>query len=189
MVSPNDGNTTSSSADAYSRLRLLTSSSSSQNNKKDKVKSGWGSDAGWTHCPWCGEFSRKKFALGRGIVAHLHAVHAPWKPGEMAHQKRRRIAERKRRQANGNRSGGHDTTPVVEEEKKEETWDPAQEEIDSWNAKALQIVQDLEDRKNLDEQQEQKSTTPATKAKESITPGTDRNGESVKPYPESLPPF
>jgi len=196
VVSPSDGNTkkrklscvtavTSASADAYSRLRLLTSSSSSQNNKKDKLKSGRGSDAGWTHCPLCGEFSRKKFALGRGIAAHLHAVHTPWKPGKMERQKRRRIAERKRRQT-GDKP---DTRGVVEEEKTEDTWEPTQEEINAWNSKVLQIVQDLEEQKEQDQNEQQEQHSTATTARDSIKTGTDRNGEVIKPYPESLPPF
>ena len=77
------------SADTFSRIA---------DSSCDKVKSGRGSEAGWVNCPLCGRHSRKKFAMGRGIAAHLHAVHTPWNPGKVERQKRRRIRERKLRE-------------------------------------------------------------------------------------------
>jgi len=35
-------------------------------------KAGRGSESGWTLCPLCQEVSKKRFAMGRGIAAHLH---------------------------------------------------------------------------------------------------------------------
>lgn len=55
--------------------------------KKDIVciKTGRGSTAGWTTCPLCNPHPRKqkqqqvrRYALGRGIASHLHAIHTPW---------------------------------------------------------------------------------------------------------------
>jgi ankyrin repeat protein len=56
--------------------------------------SGRGSLVGWTTCPLCGPYSKKRFALGRGIAAHLHAVHTPWKQPSKAQQ--RRLQKRQR---------------------------------------------------------------------------------------------
>ena len=101
---PSDATTTASSSttpppnstkagDAYSRLSTSTSS-------------GRGSLAGWTTCPLCPPRSTKRYALGRGIAAHLHAVHTPWKLGksELKRREKERMAARKRRENMDKRS-------------------------------------------------------------------------------------
>ena len=55
-----------------------------------RTTTGRGALAGWTRCPLCGRHSQKRFALGRGIATHLHAVHTPWKPGKVERNVRRR---------------------------------------------------------------------------------------------------
>uniref|UniRef100_A0A7S1YPW4 Uncharacterized protein n=1 Tax=Ditylum brightwellii TaxID=49249 RepID=A0A7S1YPW4_9STRA len=71
--------------DIYSRN--LTSSSS-----------GRGSASGWTICPLCPpkRNNQKKYALGRGIASHLHAVHTPWKAHESKRQRKLREGGQKR---------------------------------------------------------------------------------------------
>ena len=64
-------------SDAYARFSV----SSNQ---------GRGSLTGWVQCPLCPLKSQKRFSGGRGIAAHLHAVHTPWKPPSQKELKRRR---------------------------------------------------------------------------------------------------
>jgi ankyrin repeat protein len=117
-------------ADAFSRRALSSSSSSSSckaittcaaiaeaapssasaaapacgtTTTSTRVSSGRGSLVGWTSCPLCGPNSKKRFALGRGIAAHLHAVHTPWnnnnnKSSSGKSQQRQRRLQRRMRQ-------------------------------------------------------------------------------------------
>ena len=54
--------------------------------KTSCIKTGRGSTAGWTTCPLCNQQPHKqklqvrRYALGRGIASHLHAIHTPWLP-------------------------------------------------------------------------------------------------------------
>ena len=59
---------------------------------------GRGSLSGWTHCPICETYSKKKYALGRGIATHLRDVHTPWNPGKLAQKIHRRKHERQERE-------------------------------------------------------------------------------------------
>ena len=49
-----------------------------------RIVTGRGSTSGWTTCPLCNPHPRKqkqqirRYALGRGIASHLHAIHTPW---------------------------------------------------------------------------------------------------------------
>ena len=189
------------SADAFTRVAASTT-----------TRTGRGSEAGWTHCPLCGRHSKKLFAQGRGIAAHLHAVHTPWKPGKVERQKRRRLAERKRRDANCKQAGLEETTfissspttnrstsPLVESS---ETWEPTDDEIDEWNKRVLQIVKELEEQQILltgatstsnitvDASPLQQDTTRQPKnASNSTGYGVDRNGQVQMAYRASLPPL
>ena len=79
---------------------------------------GRGAIAGWTPCPLCCASSLvsassntqaihelvssipnttkslKLFSHGRGLAAHLHAVHTPWKPGEAEVKRRKALLKR-----------------------------------------------------------------------------------------------
>ena len=76
-------------ADPWARLAATGGSASA---------SGRGSQSGWTHCPLCGIYSKKKHALGRGIANHLNDVHTPWNPGKLAQKIHRRQHERRERE-------------------------------------------------------------------------------------------
>jgi hypothetical protein len=61
-----DTSATTQGFDVFARRRVSSSK-------------GRGSGAGWVACPLCPPKSSKRFSGGRGIAAHLHAVHTPWK--------------------------------------------------------------------------------------------------------------
>jgi ankyrin repeat protein len=97
-----DSNTTDSSIAVID----FATSSASASAASAAVVGGRGSTAGWTTCPLCGKYSSKRYALGRGISAHLQAVHTPWKPSKMALKiQRRHYEERQRRQQYQERLG------------------------------------------------------------------------------------
>jgi ankyrin repeat protein len=140
-------------------------------------KTGRGSQVGWTTCPLCGRHSQKRFAMGRGIASHLHAVHTPWKPGRVELKRRRAEEHRKRNGAKRRKVELNDSLiydeEVADNEGKGETWEPTQQEIDDWDARVLTILAELE--KDAD----------ATM----LRPGLDRNGNKSQEYLESLPEF
>mmetsp|Transcript_22088 Transcript_22088/g.63327 ORF Transcript_22088/g.63327 Transcript_22088/m.63327 type:complete len:506 (+) Transcript_22088:102-1619(+) len=113
-IPPSTTSTTTNKGDAYSRLPTSTSS-------------GRGSLAGWTTCPLCPSKSSKRYALGRGIGAHLHAVHTPWKLGksELKRREKERMAARKRRENLDKRS-----TKKIARKRKREAGDDQQAEQD-----------------------------------------------------------
>ncbi|GKY94185.1 hypothetical protein MPSEU_000384500 [Mayamaea pseudoterrestris] len=117
-------------ADAISRLAVsnaaatsmpsvaTSSTSSTATTPLLAAKTGRGSTSGWTTCPLCEIASNckrkqqpKRFALGRGIAAHLHAVHAPWKQKD-----HRMISSNK-----NSRNNPHQKAGMKESEPKNET--------------------------------------------------------------------
>ena len=138
---------------------------------------GRGAKTGWTLCPLCGRHSQKRFALGRGIAAHLHAVHTPWNPGKAERKKRRRIQERIQKQGvESVRLANNDA--VVQT--RQVPWEPSEQEISEWNQQVLTIVQSLEEKIH---------DTEDTSPNKSPLVGLDRSGNKAKAYKESLPPF
>ena len=138
---------------------------------------GRGAESGWTHCPLCGSMSQKRFALGRGITAHLHAMHTPWKPGSVERKKRRRLLKRQEAERKRNKK----ESPTRQEDIVEairETWDPTPEEEEEWAKRVVQIAAELEQqaKSNIEDGEDTKL-------------GVDRNGRESRPYRESLPPF
>ena len=146
-TSPSPSPIATPASDIYSRIS--TSSTS-----------GRGSLAGWAACPLCPARSAKRFALGRGIAAHLNAVHTPWKPGKAERKRRealrkktdnlRRKSEtrRKRRRAAGADSDA-DADAVVEpvedgsdqaiEEMRME-WTPTPKEVEQWGRRVAELA-------------------------------------------------
>jgi len=139
-------NTGSTSSDAYSRART-------------SISLGRGSLTGWAACPLCPAKSSKRFALGRGIAAHLHGVHTPWKPGKA--ERKRRESERKRREnMRRMRDGdGSRNRPICAGKKRKrdngatvsssstsscETWTPTQQEIDDWGRRVAELTAQVE---------------------------------------------
>mmetsp|Transcript_89 Transcript_89/g.124 ORF Transcript_89/g.124 Transcript_89/m.124 type:complete len:454 (+) Transcript_89:107-1468(+) len=93
---------------------------------------GRGSLSGWTICPLCPPNRMKKYALGRGISAHLWAIHTPWKK---LTPKREKSSTRQRK--NENKNENHQ--PLIE------SWEPTQEEEEAWSKRVAEIATKLED--------------------------------------------
>eukprot|EP00977_Amphora_coffeiformis_P018546 scaffold6566_cov125-Amphora_coffeaeformis.AAC.12 len=157
------------------------------------ARGGRGAVVGWTTCPLCHNGSSdnnknnvKRFALGRGIAAHLHAVHTPWKkPGKAQQRKRRRLAERLARQQ------GITHLPLEQRQQQDDeqkTWEPSQAERQAWDARVLELVQQVEQQQQQAAAAEQNTTTTTTKEEEEPKLIT-RNGQVTTSYRASLPPL
>ena len=190
--------TTTNKGDAYSRLSTSTSS-------------GRGSLAGWTTCPLCPPKSSKRYALGRGIAAHLHAVHTPWKLGksELKRREKERVAAQKRRENIGKRSTKNtarkrkrekedNDQPAVEDE--ETSWTPTEEEIDAWGRRVAELTAQVEDDASLagnetaiddlNQPSPNKRRRMENNSSRYVPPGRDRTGaNAVSSYRKSLPPL
>lgn len=160
----------------------------------DAVQSGRGALVGWTTCPLCGRHSQKRYALGRGIASHLHAVHTPWNPSKIERKKQRRMEERRRAEkrqkgttlstaADEDAAASHETPVVLE------VWEPTREEIDAWDERVLQILRDVEATKDHDNDDDGIDQKELGKNDIIKAAGFDRNGQPSKSYRKSLPPF
>jgi len=186
------------SADSFSRVAA----------SENSTKTGRGSDAGWTRCPLCGRHSQKLFAQGRGIAAHLHAVHTPWNPGKVERQKRRRFLERQQGEEGiiHNTAEKKNVVDSVQGDKVEaifllegthrwkmvcnnDTWDPTEQEVDEWNKKVLLIVKELEEAQILLETNDAVNKNTQDQLQYSLKTGVDRNGQILQSYRASLPPL
>jgi hypothetical protein len=161
----------------------------------DAVQSGRGALVGWTTCPLCGRHSQKRYALGRGIASHLHAVHTPWNPGKIERKKQRRMEERRRaekrqKSATLDTAADEDAATSVDTPAVLEVWEPSQEEIDAWDERVLQILKELEATKDHDNDDDD-DVNQKELGKKDVTnaAGFDRNGQPSKSYRKSLPPF
>ena len=176
---------------------------------------GRGSQSGWTPCPICysnrasppvtlldardftdevicrvirsikSRKSLKLFSHGRGLAAHLHSVHTPWKPGN-AELKRRRGILRRRKNEEARLTAVVDEPGQEGREKKrrklapkfeENGAEPTEKDVLLWDRRVAQIV-----------------AVVALEAKEGGDKvhkglGHDRSGNEYKSYRESLPPF
>ena len=130
--------------------------------------SGRGATSGWTTCPLCGRYSNKRYALGRGIASHLHAVHTPWKISKITAKIKRREVER--HTAESNRQAALDLLPI--NETTTSSWEPSEQEQVDWAQRVLDITAELGNCPN-----------------DFIKPGLDRTGKKAKTYKESLPEF
>ena len=93
-------------------------------------KLGRGSLSGWTTCPLCPANRKKQYALGRGIAAHLHAVHTPWKI------KREKSESLKRQRTNGRE--------VESSRDSSEPREPTTQEDEEWAERVAEITAKLE---------------------------------------------
>jgi ankyrin repeat protein len=155
---------------------------------ESSASSGRGASAGWTTCPLCGRHSQKKFALGRGIAAHLHAVHTPWKPGKIERKKKRRLEQRSLAEAA--RRHEEASSFIPESNQTNDEWIPTEQQIDEWNQKVLKIITELEAQAVpcADGVLSVTSTNHITQV-HMVAAGLDRNGSKSKDYRESLPEF
>jgi len=175
-------------------LGRIGAASSNQTTTSSTTKTtGRGAATGWTQCPLCcGEGASaskqqqsKLYALGRGIAAHLHAVHAPWNPpGKAECRRRKRLAERRKAEAARRRethkqkkedppeqAEARKQEPIVEESRETTTWEPTPKEIEEWDSTVLQIVAQLEEKA--------KSTSSNNNEPQPlfVRPGHDRSGK------------
>ena len=160
--------------DAFSRLASTPSLS----------KSGRGSETGWCRCPLCPDKNKKVFAAGRGLAAHLHAVHTPWKPSKKEFKRRtkEKLADKLHGVAKKNRKeviSGQDEVVVS-------TWEPTALEIEAWYKRvhditihAVPLPVNAIETSNKKNERELKL----------IATGYNRSGSEYKPYRESLPAF
>jgi hypothetical protein len=173
-------------ADALGRLV-----DSDQTHNDTAKLAGRGSIDGWTSCPLCGKYSKKKYALGRGIAAHLHAVHSPWKPTKLS----RKIARRQREeQERHNRNQGNlkaKRQKLSGTNKSNNTnsssWTPTQAEIEAWDSEVLQILSQVEPQARDSNIFEEDSTS--IDVKRSTLQTLDRTGKQTSSYRDSLPAF
>lgn len=180
---------------------------------------GRGAIAGWTPCPLCcasslvsasntqaiHEFvssipnnttkSLKLFSHGRGLAAHLHAVHTPWKPGKAEVKRRKALLKRQENEKRRMERSCAKEDGVVDDDQRcskrqklthdESTiiplhsWHPTEEEIKRWNEQVVEIVAITE--------------AEANKKRDSLDnasmKGCDRNGKEHQSYRDSLPEF
>ena len=182
---------------------------------------GRGAIAGWTPCPLCCSSSLvspptssthiltdesiralissipnttkslKLFSHGRGLAAHLHAVHTPWKPGKAevkrrnALQKRRENEKRRLERLCAKEDDGtdrcskrqkitHDDSTITTLQRLHQT----EEETKRWNEQVVEIVALTEAEAN------KKNKTNITSMR-----SCDRNGKEHQSYRNSLPEF
>lgn len=192
---------------------------------------GRGAIAGWTPCPLCCASatssthilteesiralissipkttkSLKLFSHGRGLAAHLHAVHTPWKPGKAEIKRRkalhRRLENEKRRKERScvkeDGTGGDEHMKRCNKRQKlahDESeltplhnWNPTEEEIKHWNEQVVEIVAltEAEAKKKVDDNL---GDTVNAKTNNTSMKGCDRNGKEHQSYRESLPAF
>ena len=109
------------------------------------TRAGRGSVSGWTSCPLCGKFSRKRYAIGRGISRHLQDVHTPWKPGKLAQKIHRRKHEASEREKKRRRIQCEDNNyNEVPSFKPLTAWIPTDEDKKKWSSKMLEVLQEVE---------------------------------------------
>jgi hypothetical protein len=155
---------------------------------ESSASSGRGASTGWTTCPLCGRHSQKKFALGRGIAAHLHAVHTPWKPGKVERKKRRRLEQRS--SAEAARRDQASSSFISDTKETNDEWIPTEQQIDEWNQKVLKIITEIEAQAVLcADGVLSVIPTNSTTNVHMVPAGLDRNGSKSKDYRESLPEF
>jgi ankyrin repeat protein len=151
-----------SAADAFGRLATtirVSGDRTATTTATTTVTTRAGGSTGFlTKCPLCGTVSAKTYALGRGIAAHLHAIHTPWKPTKLSRKIDRRQWEQEQRRRRRGRneqqqkqqqqrtvSIPHDDASAVkppDELLKEYT--PTRSELDEWDAKVSDTVQQVE---------------------------------------------
>lgn len=158
-------------ADALGRLAEASSSAASPpplSSSATTKLTGRGSLDGWTSCPLCGKYSKKKYALGRGISAHLHSIHTPWNPTKLSLKIARRQREEQERSTRQNQSAKRQKN-ANDKPNRTVSWEPTQCDMDAWDDQVLKILSQVE-------------------AKESDT-SLDRTGKPTRLYRDSLPEF
>ena len=152
--------------------------------------------------------SLKLFSHGRGLAAHLHAVHTPWKPGKAEVKRRKALQkrqenEKRRLERSCAKEDGTDGDDHMKRESKRQkithddfttsilplqSWLPTEEETKRWNEQVVEIVALTEAESN----KKKDNLGDTVKSKTSHTTsmqGCDRNGKEHQSYRDSLPAF
>lgn len=209
---------TANGGDAYARCRTGSTA-------------GRGSITGWTPCPLCSSTlqlseksvwkiassvhqstkSVKLFSHGRGLSAHLHAVHTPWNPGRAELKRRKALNNRienehARRKKRPKLSDDCDIDrDISQDDARKGKWEPSNEEIKEWNRRVMDIVALVESeakkRAGLREDEDDASINASKGNKPQAnscqkyvddnadTEGRNRSGKVCHAYRESIPPF
>jgi Ankyrin repeats (3 copies) len=179
------------------KVTLPASDVGEDNSRTATATQGRGSLTGWTSCPLCGKYSKKKYAVGRGLANHLRDIHTPWKPSKMAQKIHRRTWEESQRQSSrvsGKRQrpldkGGSDMvvsdSPILTFLEPLEAWEPTHEQVDAWNVQMLQILQIVE-QQALDAAEPKSNKGNDFEFKVNVVENSIATQVS---YRESLPPF
>ena len=154
--------------------------------------------------------SIKLFSHGRGLAAHLHAVHTPWNPGKAELKRRRAIRRRvENEQRRMSVTNGHDDIETKERPCKRSKlsndrddisckWDPSKEEMEQWNQRVSEIVKlvEIQSKKTDCEDASVEITTDTQHLLDSNMSslgkppsGMDRSGNICLSYRDSLPEF
>jgi ankyrin repeat protein len=183
-----------------------TSSSSSPGRGRSSALAGC-----WAPCPLCGDLSKKKYALGRGIANHLREVHTPWNPSKLAQKIHRRKFEaverrkqhhhRKRRRVEEASNVTHPMDDGVETNSQQHetsfqpltAWKPSGGEIVAWNVKMVQVLQQVEQDFIASVDFTNQLASPAEIGyggqDASLSLSQDRSGKPATSYRDSLHPF
>lgn len=141
-------------------------------------------------CPLCSEAAggsaqgQKKFAIGgRGLAAHLHAAHTPWKPTKLSRKLAKRQWQRKQRQSKSPLPPYQPAEPFT----------PTSEQIEDWERNVAGIVQQAED-EYLGASDSSNPYSTSTKAENTATTiyvndSSEHSFEVPVSYTDSLPPF
>ena len=166
----------------------------------------------YTHrCPLCPKKSKKRYAFGRGISSHLHAVHTPWNLSKSAINNKERQLKNKewmKKMANADahenpendnniNSINKNTIYFTQEENsilKYCSWEPTAEEVKQWGLKVVELTALVETPEyNKDENDatfnKDKSTDNNIVMKSIIKSGYDRTGKKAISYHDSLSSF
>ncbi len=159
--------------------------------------------------------SVKLFTHGRGLAAHLHAVHTPWNPGKVELKRRKALQrrvenEQRLRELQNNKAMSSSEENVNRNTKRlkvyhcdsdsinnevGEKWIPTDEDIKNWNERVMEIVSLVESEAKKNETRGKDLQIFASNNKQSShnsvrgTNGRDREGKICLSYRESLHPF
>lgn len=150
--------------------------------------------------------SVKLFSHGRGLAAHLHAVHTPWKPGKAELKRRKALQKRmeneqRRLQRLSNKQADDSTNSTVEDEgerctkrpklsheegtsqnnaKRKDKWEPTEEEINQWNQRVMEIVSLVESEAKDKENAAQNDGEDAARSAKNNNNSTEKTTDETK---------
>jgi len=148
---------------------------------------GRGAEAGWVACPLCPVTSNKRFSGGRGISAHLHAVHTPWNPPKQKKTKLTKKQFKKRlRDAHCEEPSPKRQKQSVKENVTIVAFKPTAQQVEDWEKQVLELTAKAE----ITLKNDHKIVQVESVLPKAIAAGFDRTGQKkALSYEESLPQF